>query len=456
MQMGLLKSESEVLSLMKRLCCFFILCMMLFFIPASYAETVQEQFALAVVDAIVNGNYDAVASRFSDEFEEKMDAQDLRETYESLKALLGEYWGVHSVEQSKLDDTQLVLVRCAYEKHGLAISISIEEEKISGLDFQLVVLEGIEGLEYPLDMTSREMVFLREGEADETPAKLVVPDGEGTFPAVVFLADSGAQDKDASTFANRPFYDIAEGLARTGIASIRYDKYTYLHTGSMTEAELARLTMQEEYINDALCAIEILKADSRIGDIYIVGHGLGAKAALRVIQAAGKENIAGAVLLSSSTEPLWLDLAKQSTAAMTAEQQESYMTILLEQMELANKLDTLTEAELLEKTILGMSAYYHYDEQSVDAVQAALENAVPLFIAQGALDWQISDGAGIETWKEALKDASFPVEYKLYDNLNHLLIPQEGEVTKTMQDYAAEGKVSEEVISDIAAFILGE
>ena len=132
------------------------------------------------------------------------------------------------------------------------------------------------------------------------------------------------------------------------------------------------------------------------------------------------------------------------------------MTILLEQMELANKLDTLTEAELLEKTILGMSAYYHYDEQSVDAVQAALENAVPLFIAQGALDWQISDGTGIEAWKEALKDASFPVEYKLYDNLNHLLIPQEGEVTKTMQDYAAEGKVSEEVISDIAAFILGE
>ena len=46
------------------------------------------------------------------------------------------------------------------------------------------------------------------------------------------------------------------------------------------------------------------------------------------------------------------------------------------------------------------------------------------------------------------------MEYRLYENLNHLLMPQEGEITRTMMDYALPGHVSQQVIDDIAAFIL--
>ena len=61
---------------------------------------------------------------------------------------------------------------------------------------------------------------------------------------------------------------------------------------------------------------------------------------------------------------------------------------------------------------------------------------------------------GIEAWKTALGGAQFPVEYHLYENLNHLLMTQEGSVTRTLMDYALPGHVSQQVIEDIAAFIL--
>src|SRR6202022_1473257 len=57
---------------------------------------------------------------------------------------------------------------------------------------------------------------------------LVRPSGPGPFPAVVMVAGSGPTDRDWNSpllpGANGSARLIAEELARTGIASLRYDK----------------------------------------------------------------------------------------------------------------------------------------------------------------------------------------------------------------------------------------
>lgn len=168
----------------------------------------------------------------------------------------------------------------------------------------------------------------------------------------------------------------------------------------------------------------------------------------------GLGEIAGGVMLSGSPKPLWQISMAQNVALLGDEQMESYEAILSEQIQLANSLDTMTEEELITKTVFGVSAYYQKDETSVDAAQAALKNGRRLFIAQGDADWQVTTADGIEAWKAALEGAQFPVEYHLYENLNHLLMTQEGSVTRTLMDYALPGHVSQQVIEDIAAFIL--
>ena len=63
---------------------------------------------------------------------------------------------------------------------------------------------------------------------------LTLPDGtEGPFPAVVMVHGSGPSNKDERVLKLTPFKDLAEGLAKRGIASLRYDKRTFAYGRKM-------------------------------------------------------------------------------------------------------------------------------------------------------------------------------------------------------------------------------
>jgi len=55
------------------------------------------------------------------------------------------------------------------------------------------------------------------------PGTLTIPVGPGPFPAVVLVHGSGPNDRDETVGANKPFRDLALGLASRGIAVLRYE-----------------------------------------------------------------------------------------------------------------------------------------------------------------------------------------------------------------------------------------
>ena len=81
-------------------------------------------------------------------------------------------------------------------------------------------------------------------------------------PAVVMVHGSGSTNMDESVYKLTPFKDLAEGLAQYGVASIRYDKRTFVYGKEMVKSGI--ITVKEETIDDALMAIELLKKDERI------------------------------------------------------------------------------------------------------------------------------------------------------------------------------------------------
>ena len=101
-------------------------------------------------------------------------------------------------------------------------------------------------------------------------------------PAVVMVHGSGASNMDEKVLKLTPFKDLAEGLARHGAASLRYDKRTFVHARRMIRNK--HLTVKEETIEDALLAVQMLKRDPRIDHdrIYILGHSMGAMLAPRI------------------------------------------------------------------------------------------------------------------------------------------------------------------------------
>lgn len=61
------------------------------------------------------------------------------------------------------------------------------------------------------------------------PGTLSLPNGAGPFPAVVLVHGSGPADRDETVGPNKPFRDLAWGLASRGVAVLRYDKRTRVH-----------------------------------------------------------------------------------------------------------------------------------------------------------------------------------------------------------------------------------
>jgi pimeloyl-ACP methyl ester carboxylesterase len=101
---------------------------------------------------------------------------------------------------------------------------------------------------------------------------IVMPEGTGPFPAVVFVTGSGPQDRDEALMGHRPFLVIADYLARHGIASLRYDDRGFARsTGNFAAATSA------DFAVDAQAAVHFLQqvpgiARDRVG---ILGHSEG-------------------------------------------------------------------------------------------------------------------------------------------------------------------------------------
>ena len=230
-----------------------------------------------------------------------------------------------------------------------------------------------------------EAVTLRAGESDATNGLLTLPEGEGPFPAVVMVHGSGPSDMDETAYACAPFRDIARGLARLGVASIRYDKYTYAHPENCMSADF---TVDDEYTRDALDAAKLLAEDARIGDIYLLGHSQGAMLAPRIMAAMQTEvgeRLRGGVLLAGSPLPIRTQYHQNLDvlAALSGETLAEGEALVEAEVGKAAALADMSAEELQKQTLFGISAYYQADEMSVDAAQTAVAFGLPLFIAQG-------------------------------------------------------------------------
>ena len=96
------------------------------------------------------------------------------------------------------------------------------------------------------------------GAGTDYPLKglLTLPDDlSGPVPAVVMVHGSGASNMDEKVMKLPPFKDLAEGLARHGVASLRYDKRTYAQGLKLIRQKNFTVTVKEETIEDAILAV---------------------------------------------------------------------------------------------------------------------------------------------------------------------------------------------------------
>lgn len=300
-----------------------------------------------------------------------------------------------------------------------------------------------------VDAAQEWTVTVGEGEW-ALPGTLTVPEGQGPFPAVVLVHGSGPHDRDETVLANKPFRDLAAGLAKLGVATLRYDKRTKVHAAKLVGV-LSTFTANEETVDDALAAVQLLRRhpDIRREAVYVLGHSFGGMLVPRI--GRRDPDIAGFIVLAGNTRAIDVMLLDQ-----IREMAASDGTITAaEQAQLAHyerEVEKVRDPNLSPASggvVLGAAAAYWLDLRGYRPQDEAKALTQRLLILQGGRDYQVTRD-DYDGWRSTLEGRS-NATFKWYPVLNHLFI--EGQGTSTPAEYAIPGHVAEAVIRDIAAWI---
>ena len=284
------------------------------------------------------------------------------------------------------------------------------------------------------------------------PGTLTMPKGSGPFAAVVLVQGSGPSDRDETIGPNKPFRDIAWGLASAGIAVLRYDKRTFVHGAQM--AADTTITVREETTDDAIAAVALLRRTPNVDParVFLVGHSLGAYLAPRIASEIPGQ-LAGIAMLEAPSTPLAQLILVQSRYLASLQgtpspQAQQQLAALEKQVALAQSAG-LSPSTPASELPLNTPASYWLDLQGYRPVSVAAALRIPMFFSQGGRDYQVPPSE-LQPWQAALAGRT-NVAFRTYPAMDHLLLDGSGPATPA--EYSVAGQVDATLVADLATWI---
>jgi len=260
------------------------------------------------------------------------------------------------------------------------------------------------------------------------------------IPVALIIAGSGPTDRDGNSGAlmiNNSLKFLAEGLVKKGIASLRYDKRGI---GKSVSAFIKEEKLSfEDYVEDAVRLINLLKKDERFSKVVVIGHSEGS---LIGMIAAEKTEVDAFVSLAGAGRPADEILKQQLKGQFPEEKTNAILDSLKEGYLVSNlgALSTLFRPSVQPYII----SWFKYNPQ----IEIANLD-IPVLIVQGENDIQVG-----------LKDAKLLVQsnpnaqIKVISKMNHIFKNVDKDPVKNIKTYYNEKMpINKELVSSIVEFL---
>ena len=283
----------------------------------------------------------------------------------------------------------------------------------------------------PFPYETEEVTFRNEKDSATLAGTLTWPVGYNPKskkkPMVaIFVSGSGQQNRDEELFEHKPFFVIADYLARQGIATLRYDDRA---TGKSVGGDVKNAT-SEDFDRDALAGIEFLRNKKAFSKVGLIGHSeggliafmLGAQKKVDFIVSLAGPGVKGDTLLVSQVNLIGL---------------------------LSGQLPNMTIQKYRQQDAVRQMPWiqWYLDYDPSDHIR---QTRCPVFALNGDRDCQVISKQNLTAIKQLLSKSTQNC-IKEYPGLNHLFqhcttgLPNEyGQIEET---------ISPEVLQDIAAWM---
>ena len=310
---------------------------------------------------------------------------------------------------------------------------------------------------------------------------LTVPAGEGPFPGVVLVSGSLSQDRDETIGTKQPFLVLADGLARHGIAVLRFDD----RGAGQSEGEPVELSdaTTVDLADDAQAAAEFLALQPEIDEerVGLLGHSEGALHASivanrsdvlsYVVLAAGSGVPGAEVIVTQTAAGLRSEGASEETVDWAVEAREDLIDAALsdlDQPDYESEVRAITEAafaaappgvvptdpnelsDQIEQNVFVFALPWMRYFIGYDPAPALRDLSVPVLAVQGSLDVQAVADVNIPATEQALADNPDATVVVL-DGLNHLF--QEANTGAVSEYESLDDPFADEAIELIADWI---
>lgn len=328
----------------------------------------------------------------------------------------------------------------------------------SGFSLPLTLKPGEEKLNRPQTPAGKgpyteEEVSFSNGDA-VLRGTLTLPDGyDRNTPVVLMVTGSGQQNRDEEIFDHKPFAVIADALARSGIASLRYDDRGF----GQSTGDAVNCTTHDLML-DALSGVNLLR--KRFNKVGVLGHSEGGTIALML--AADKNvdfivSLAGMVVSGKETliEQNRYMLAASGIPENNVENYCNLISMIFDNDE--NYAKKMAESDVpdnlkrnLEAVAFQSKTPYMQYFLTLDMRDRLADISCPVLALNGTKDTQVFYKANIEALKTGVPMQSSN-KFIAVDGVNHMF--QHCNTGSTTEYREIEETISPEVLEIITDWI---